>query len=816
MKSLEIRMKILHLLKEKEFWIVILLVLIYFYRPLFGGETFFFRDISWHLYAEKQFLISSLKSGEIPFWNPYLLGGEPYFNNIVNSSLYPFNLIFFVLPFIHAFNVFIVIHYVISAAGSYFCGRVLGLRPHSSLIVSIIYTFCGGMLSLANLPGLISDMPYLPIILAFWHLFMMERRRRWFLSSVLCGVFQALAWTHEGNEITMLIVLGWTLCFQYTERSVARKFFLWTIFTILIVGISAILIIPVVEIIGYSGRQYGFSSAEFGKMSFHPKRMLELVFPWFFGQMNAAYPLTRYWGGNVLGSPPFLLNLYMGWNVCLLAVIGGLTGKRDADVCSRRVRRYCLALIALFIIGSFGRYLPGFQSLYAYIPFIDFLLHSPEKFVVGIMFPVAFLAGYASDRYFSIEQKSLPAWGYLCLWGMTGALILFAGGFSVIGSFAEWLVTMFFARPHDEIARDGLRYSFMFSSAMVFLLTALAHHRRKHTARWHQTALVGILLMDLWISCSPINFYAPEDLFTTIPDVVPLVKKELGDGGRLFRPEGGAQIAPDTFPSDELMWVTRQNFETLDGFSGFMYDIPQIFHRHHNDFGQKDIVILRSRLQDIPWEQRWPLLSAAAITTIITPEKLSWHGIELIGEIPNFSNQHFFLYRNPTAANRVEFVTKTRLLSTRQLGYKEQALSLLTSADFDPRKEVILFSEEVLQADAFISQYRNTNAEYASEVHIKKEEQKLNSVKYLIETPTSGYLVLSEPFYPGWEMTVDGEPAPQLRANLAFTAIPLPAGEHIVTRKYVPKLFYYGAWVSLGFCCLTVILTHKRFGIVKN
>ncbi len=85
-----------------------------------------------------------------------------------------------------------------------------------------------------------------------------------------------------------------------------------------------------------------------------------------------------------------------------------------------------------------------------------------------------------------------------------------------------------------------------------------------------------------------------------------------------------------------------------------------------------------------------------------------------------------------------------------------------------------------------------------------------------VSTDHAGYLVLSEPFYPGWEATVDGAPAPQLRANLAFTAIPLPAGEHVVHREYKPRLFYAGAWMSLGFVVLTIVLTHKRFGIVKG
>jgi uncharacterized membrane protein YfhO len=59
-----------------------------------------------------------------------------------------------------------------------------------------------------------------------------------------------------------------------------------------------------------------------------------------------------------------------------------------------------------------------------------------------------------------------------------------------------------------------------------------------------------------------------------------------------------------------------------------------------------------------------------------------------------------------------------------------------------------------------------------------------------------GYLFLADTWYPGWRVMVDGAPARALRANYAFRAVALEAGEHVVTWIYRPASVRWGALVS--------------------
>jgi hypothetical protein len=72
-----------------------------------------------------------------------------------------------------------------------------------------------------------------------------------------------------------------------------------------------------------------------------------------------------------------------------------------------------------------------------------------------------------------------------------------------------------------------------------------------------------------------------------------------------------------------------------------------------------------------------------------------------------------------------------------------------------------------------------------------------NVLAVVVNTPQPAYLVLSETYYPGWQATIDGEPAPIYRANTAFRAVYIAEpGEHTVLLSFRPLSVIIGLAIS--------------------
>jgi len=93
----------------------------------------------------------------------------------------------------------------------------------------------------------------------------------------------------------------------------------------------------------------------------------------------------------------------------------------------------------------------------------------------------------------------------------------------------------------------------------------------------------------------------------------------------------------------------------------------------------------------------------------------------------------------------------------------------------------------------------------ASEIEVRT-----NSLSATVNAPQDGVAVILDPFYPGWTATVDGEPAPLLRADLAFEAVPLRKGVHKLVLRYFPKRLVPGLVLSLLAALTLLLILHQR------
>ncbi|MCP4403810.1 MAG: YfhO family protein [bacterium] len=785
------------IVKEKEFWGLILLGGIYFCRPLFLGETFFFRDLYLHSIADKQLLIDTIRSGELPLWNSFLLGGEPFLGNIASSALYPSNILFFIFPPIKAFNVDIVLHFLLALGSIYALARVLRFAPLTGFLVGLIYGFCGVMLSSTNLPGIWFDLPYFPLLLLFWHLFLSERKRRWFVISVFLGALQALVGSPEPNAIIMIFLLGWSLCSPYPGQSLLRRCMLWMLLGAFSVGLASSMILPTAEMVLQAGRQHSIEQAT--QFSLNPKRLLELVFPSFLGEVNAIRPRFRYWGWKLTKEYlPFFLNIYWGWVTLFLTVAGSVwKDLATSPSLTRKSRAFCAFFAGACLLISFGDYWPFFQELYLKLPFHS-LFASPVKLFIGMLLPVALLAGCAAERCFR-QGEILSVRTLSAAWGLTILLTVVAIWFRFSAEGSTQFVRQFFELPDAEKqAIEGFKSSLSHAAIIFLVFAVLLSYRRFIEKRWHYYAFIGLLVVDFLVAGQAINFYAPEDFFTEIPDVASLVRNEIGDG-RFFHTKNPSNFSLQA-PSDDLVWLSRWNLEVLSSYTAYHYKIPVIFYDDPNNLGQAQLIHLWSVLQEVSWPRKIPILSTGAVSLLMTSTPLSLPDLELIAEIPNRSNLRMFLYRNLRAAKRVEFVSDWELVSS-----GEEALDKISSPSFDPRKQVVLQTNE-----SETSSIAESGISAVSEsAHIRKISSNSHSAKFSVKSVRAGFLVFSEPFYPGWHISIDGIEVPILRANYAYSAIFVSKGEYEIFRWYRPDALLFGLLGSLVSFALLLLLVYK-------
>lgn len=90
-------------------------------------------------------------------------------------------------------------------------------------------------------------------------------------------------------------------------------------------------------------------------------------------------------------------------------------------------------------------------------------------------------------------------------------------------------------------------------------------------------------------------------------------------------------------------------------------------------------------------------------------------------------------------------------------------------------------------------------------------DRQTNTVSISTTTENDKYLVLNQTYYPGWQVTIDGEGTPVFPVNFIFSAIKLPSGVHEIEFRFDPWSFKIGAGISLlSFVGLVVCLSWER------
>jgi hypothetical protein len=441
---------------------------------------------------------------------------------------------------------------------------------------------------------------------------------------------------------------------------------------------------------------------------------------------------------------------YLGIFPLILAVLAVLLRR------GRRVHLFVVLAIVAFLLALGGEsvfhgwaywLLPGFGQLRA-----------PARMILLLDFALAALAALGLDRLLRpLERRERAifegAWRGL-LW-LGGAAIIVGGAWAylVIYQAQDRDPTLFW---RVSAAGSGVVFALLMLGAVLAWLCARRSGRlRLRALAW---LAVGLVFVDL----------ATVGAYTDLGDKPPTASYDHPQVVEFLRADPGFF----RIDSHTDVWdVWQPNLALLAG----LYDVSGIDNplvitdmaRYHEGLGGRS-----TRLYDLLGVRY--LLGSKDVT-------LDWDKFSLaFADDPTVN-----VYRNDTALPRA-FVVHHAILATSH----EDAWARIHRAGFDPATTVVLEGGQPL--DIQVGEQAAVRVVYygsnAQEIHVT--------------SPDEGYLVLSDPFYPGWRAEVDGEPATILRANYAFRAVPVPAGTHSVTMTFQPDSWYAG----LGISALAVLL----------
>jgi hypothetical protein len=779
--------------------VLLTLPLILYFPLLIGSKVLYWGVILLQFYPWRKLAVEQIRSGHWPLWNPYLGAGTPLAANLQTAAFYPPNILFLLMPVERAFGWELALHVTLAGVFAYCLGRTLGLSPFGALVGGLAYGGGGYIVSHSVFPSMVYAAAWLPLMLAFTERLVRRPFQNsqskhqigyWFLDVALLSATVALQLLagHAQTSFYSLVSVAFFALFRLAQRHAAgdrprriRPLLLsaGALFLSALGGIAlaAIQLLPSAELAAHSQRAGTLTDMTFAyELSFWPWRFITLLAPDFFGHpaRNEYWGFGNYWeGAAFIGILPLLL--------AVLALIRWWQKRAEARLGLLSAVPFFALLSLVSLILALGHYTPLYPFLFQHVPGFG-LFQAPARLTIGYALGMAVLAGIGAESLsLTPRLRSLIK------------ILLIVGLGIIIGAIAARLIL------------PGIQPSFVTGSARLGLTLALAcglllvrgcrlggHRlRREH---W-QPLVVAFIFVELLAfgwgltpGTDPAIYQtaasSSEFLWSQPPGRIHVAQSYASEvydqyvSLHSFGPSEPAYLRalresqlPNQYASDHLYGVGnydpltiglyRDLWDRIDGKAGTPPDLDEVL----------------------------PLLNLFGARYIVSDDELPLP--EIYGAGPR-------IYRNDSALPYAFVVYQARVVEDRAM-----RLRLLLDPTFNPRAEVLL-STTPAPAVARETETGSDETDLVAPTILREGPQ---GIQVQVSMPRSGYLVLTDAYYPGWKATVDGHPAEILPANHAFRAVALGKGEHTVAFEYEPYSFSLGLWITAGvFLLLAAVL----------
>ena len=746
------------------FFILTLIVIALFYRLLIG-DALFWGEASLQLYPWRWLAFEELSNGRIPYWNPYNGGGTPLLANYQSAILYPPNWLYLVIPSSFAMNLLAIGHIYLAAFGMWHFTHRLEFSTFGRGISMLCFAL--GTYSIARLGAfpLVQSVAWLPWL--FWATDRVLHQRSFGSVGVL-GVISSLQLLAGHAQITWysLLALGvfalWSVQWLIPNLPLYNKIeaLLLSFMGLLLgAGAAAWQLFLTAQFLGESQRANGVSFDVLTALSYEPWRLITVVIPNFFGNPADGSYLTPENGIYAEDA------LYIGF-LPLISVAFAIYGwlKWRDFLTHHRVFRSVPLWIMLSVLGAifaFGNYTLLYPLLYDYVPTFD-NFREPVHWLLWPYFAFSILAGIGI-HYWSRSQRAL----YWTRIGGGVGVFLSAG----MGLFATFNTVNDQMSEILEIWATGLLAAgcWLIGSAILTLQRPVANPQRS-MATW-QIAVLLFVAADLGWANSGLNPTVPDDFYERDFSISEPT-------GRLYWFEDYAEAAK----SDQYFKINdyRRAVNRWTNIRTSLLPNINIIDRMpiFNNFDPLQPAVHRRYVEliEASGADSSNLLRAAGISETIGVQPEGWQS----GGLNNS-------YVAPSPAPLIWMVPEAEFVLT-----LDDVEHLLLDPNWNPEKTVILRGE-TLDIEPSVA---------AENVDIQVISNQATAQQYRIESDGSGYLVIAQTWYPGWEARIDGEATELYQANLAFQAIYIPAGTSDINLEYAPT----GAELAVTISLLSIFI----------
>ncbi|QRM35323.1 YfhO family protein (plasmid) [Microvirga sp. VF16] len=729
-------------------------------------------------YPTLRYLGSALAHGELPLWNPYHFGGHPSAADPQSLLFTPTMLLFGWLvpePSMQLFDVVVFAHFLPGALAFVPLFRRRGWHPAGAVVAALIFMLGGSATARLQHTGMIFSYGFFP--LAFW---LLEEAldRRSYLYGLLFAISAAMMVIGR-DQVAFLCAL--TLIALVVQRIwIAPRSFAYLrsrLGLLVVMGLvgGALLAVPVVltmQFLATSTRpSFGFGVAAMGSLP--PESLATILFGNVFGSLRWTYD---YWGpdwhslSEGTWTDRATNYLFVGTIPALLLLWHGVAGGR---LFALEFRFFLIVgLVALFY--ALGRYTPGFEVIFDHMPGVN-LYRRPADATFLINIALAFAAGYLVHRY---ATEGLPQWNRASLGRLWAILPLLALGL-VVAAIASALA---FAIKGGHVSPALVEIGVSLAAAALAIVVIT---RVSGISRWREAvALVLVTLTGAELigrhAASALNA-EPAERYTVFTKLPP----EQLQGLQILKRELAERHAKGEYPRVEILGLKGawQNASMVLGIEDIIGYNPLRLADYERAIGTGE------NAED-PNLRRFPtsfrgykgqLASLLGLDYIVLDrpvEKLPRHFPRLTDAEVVYGTGRMWIYRLNTSVPRAYVAHHVTPVDS------EAVLGLEELPEFNRETEALIDDQSMHLLKASYAPASSARDKAKGEARIVSYQR--NSVAIDVESDKPGVLVLHDIFYPGWEVWVDGERQPVLRANLLFRGVEVAAGKRRVEFRFRP------------------------------